>query len=136
MEKWIIFATILTIMNILGFLILKYIQDDGILVTCYMSLTLAIISIFVLLYLYKNNQSIIPKNLILIITVAILSFIGSFVLLYAISNADNPGNVRAFVSLEIVALFILYNILKHQKPCFSKIIGIILIGVGIYLITN
>lgn len=136
MQQWIVFATILTIMNIIGFLILKHIQDDGILVTCYMSITLGIISLFVLLYLHQNKKTIIPKHLTLIISVAILSFIGSFMLLSAISYADNPGSVRAFVSIEIVTLFILYNIIKHQKPCFLKILGILLIGIGIYIITN
>ena len=49
MKTWILFATVLTIMNILAFLIIKQVQDDGILVTCYVSITVTILSLATLM---------------------------------------------------------------------------------------
>jgi hypothetical protein len=57
-------------------------------------------------------------------------------LLFAVRHADNPGLVRAFVSIEIVALFVIYSFIKNQKPCIEQLLGILLVGIGIYLITT
>lgn len=135
MKTWILFATVLTIMNILAFLIIKQVQDDGILVTCYVSITVTILSLATLMYLYTNKQNIVPKHLSLIVGIGIISFFGSIMLLSAISYAENPSFVRAFVSIEIVALFLIYALIKHQKPCMNQLIGVLLVGAGIYIIT-
>jgi hypothetical protein len=62
MEIWIFYVTILSIINIIGFILYKQVQNDGILVVCYISITITILSLITLMYRYVNNESIIPKT--------------------------------------------------------------------------
>lgn len=140
MQKWIYFTSILTFLNIIGYIIIKSLSSENdIAVACYMSLFIGLIALLISLYLFIYNKSILilKKNtsLLPVLIMSIMFFV-SFVLLFnAVSFANNPGYVRAFVSIEITILFIIFTLIDGKMPHYMQIIGVILAATGIALIT-
>ena len=63
MQKWIYFTSILTFLNIIGYIIIKSLSSENdIAVACYMSLFIGLIALLISLYLFIYNKSILIKK--------------------------------------------------------------------------
>lgn len=138
MEYWVQLALIVTLINIIWFILVKYFAktEDSIIITCYLSIFSAFLAIIVLIYKYYENKiSIIPVNITGMFILSILHFTAYIAIVKAIYYSNNPGYVRAFVGLEISILAIFYAIYFKEYMSSYKMIGIVSIAFGIILIS-
>ena len=138
MELWIKLILCVTIVNIFGFFIMKYLtgNNNSFIVVNYLFIGTGILSLFSLFYLHNfTTISIKPKNIYLLIILSIMNFVSYSLLINAVKYADNPGFVRAFVALEISTLAIVYSFYYKETLNSCKIIGICSIVFGIIMLT-
>lgn len=138
MELWIKLILCVTIVNIFGFFIMKYLTGDnnGFVIVNYLFIGAGILSLFSLFYLHNfTTISIKPKNIYLLIILSIMNFVSYSLLINAVKYSENPGYVRAFVALEISTLAIVYSFYYKETLNSCKIIGICSIVFGIIMLT-
>lgn len=138
MEYWIQLSVLVTLLNLLWFILVKHFAktDDGIIITCYLSIFSAFFALIVLTYKYHENKvSIIPVNIMGMLLLAILHFTAYIAVVKAIEYSNNPGYIRAFVGLEISILAVFYAIYFKEYMSNLKIFGIGIIALGIILIS-
>ena len=113
-QTWIIFTFIMGVTGLISGLVLNYVP-----------------------YIKsKNMLNFENKEMILYATFAGLVFaFGNFFWIYTISTKESLGGIRVIMAgVETFLLFLLGYLLFSEKFTFTKLIGILLILMGIYIV--
>ena len=113
-QTWIIFTFIMGVTGLISGLVLNYVP-----------------------YIKsKNMLNFENKEMILYATFAGLVFaFGNFFWIYTISTKESLGDIRVIMAgVETFLLFLLGYLLFSEKFTFTKLIGILLILMGIYIV--
>lgn len=83
-----------------------------------------------IVYLLQNN----PTAILGYSGFGLFIFIANMFLFYSIDKSPNPGYARAVKSLNIVFLTLIGYFLFNKQLTFEKILGILLILIGVYIV--
>ena len=141
-DKGLIYATIIIISSVLYSLLTKLFLNDiepmSLAICMYFSATL-----FLVLYLYifkKENPKQIThykkyqKQIKNIFIASIFGALGTFLLYYALS-VGNASKVYPLVGLQMIFIFMIATIILKEQFKWHKLIGILTITIGIFLIS-
>lgn len=83
----------------------------------------------------KTQISITPLMILLLIGASLFSLAGNYAMVKAFDKAPNPGYVSSInISLQLTLITILSIFLYNSEFSLLKLIGIIIVLVGIYII--
>ena len=137
MEKWIIYIFLATILFVIGQLLLKTDKNESLIIVCYFTISMGLLGLFCLLYIYNTNKNKIIFSQYAILA-GILFFFGNFLWILSIKNSPSISLVRVIMAGGETALLLIFGYLLFQENSFSfkNIIGIILILCGVYSISK
>ena len=136
MENWILYTLIAILFFVIGQVSLKYDKNEAIIVCCYFSISMGIIGLLTLIYLYQKKG----KNAMSYygIIAGIFFFFGNFLWILSIKTAPSLSLIRIVMAGGETLLLLItgYLIFREKIMTLRNMLGILLILSGVYFISN
>lgn len=121
---------------VIGQVFLKYDKNDAVVACCYFTISMGIVGLLTLMYLYQNTGGTTISYYGLM--AGVVFFFGNLLWIMSIKNAPSLSLIRVLMAGGETLLLILagYLVFQENALSLSNIIGIILILSGVYFVQN
>ena len=136
MRSWIYFTLIATLFFVIGQVSLKFDKNEAILICCYFSISMGIIGLLTLMYLYKKEGKSVFSYYGII--AGIFFFFGNLLWILSIKSAPSLSLIRVIMAGGETLLLLIagYLIFKEKILSLKNILGILLILSCVYSISK
>jgi drug/metabolite transporter (DMT)-like permease len=134
--NWSHYVLFSVLFFVIGQVFLKFDKNNAVIACCYFTISMGIVGLLTLLYLYQNEGAISISYYGLM--AGVVFFFGNLLWIMSIKNAPSLSLIRVLMAGGETLLLLLagYLVFKERGLSLSNIIGIILILSGVYFVKN